>query len=137
MFWTLFLFCTRPTQEPASVCNDEQPDLFFFIVRAHTGTDVRHNTGKIRERLWKNAGERTGRVEISKEEILGSRRSMHGCIRTCSRLKGRTFELWVLSRWVFYFCVCSTPLRDSRRTCHPCQQSVVSSQQVLSINYSA
>ena len=34
----------------------------------------------------KNAGEWTRRVETSKEEIPGSRRSMHGYIRTCSRL---------------------------------------------------
>ena len=37
------------------------------------------NTGKTRERFWeKNAGEWTGRVEISKEDIPGSRCSMHG-----------------------------------------------------------
>ena len=40
------------------------------------------NTGKIRERFGKNAGEWTGRVEISKEEIPGSKRSMHGSILT-------------------------------------------------------
>ena len=34
----------------------------------------------------KNAGEWTGRVEISKEEIPGSKRSMHGYILTYSRL---------------------------------------------------
>ena len=35
------------------------------------------NTGKNRERFWKNADEWTGRVEISNEEIPGSKRSMH------------------------------------------------------------
>ena len=45
------------------------------------------NTGKNRERFWeKNAGEWTGRVEISKEEIPGSKRSMYGYILTYSRL---------------------------------------------------
>ena len=34
----------------------------------------------------KNAGEWTGRVEISKEEIPGSKRSMYGYILTYSRL---------------------------------------------------
>ena len=29
--------------------------------------------------------------------------------------KGRTFELWVLNRWVSKFCVRSTPLRLSRK----------------------
>ena len=38
------------------------------------------NTGEIRRGLGKNAGEWTGRVEISKDEILGSRRSMYGYI---------------------------------------------------------
>ena len=34
----------------------------------------------------KNADEWTGRVEIGKEEILGSKRSMYGDILTYSRL---------------------------------------------------
>ena len=42
------------------------------------------NTGKTRERFWKNASEWTGRVEISKEEIPGSERSMRGNILTYS-----------------------------------------------------
>ena len=41
---------------------------------------------KNRERFWKNAGEWTGSVEISKEEIPGSKRSMCGYILTYSRL---------------------------------------------------
>ena len=44
------------------------------------------NTGKTRERFWKNAGGWTRRVEISKEEIPGSKRSMHGYILTYSRI---------------------------------------------------
>ena len=44
------------------------------------------NTGKTQERFEKNAGEWTGRVEISKEDIPGSKRSMHGNILTYSRL---------------------------------------------------
>ncbi|WP_295438441.1 hypothetical protein, partial [Thiolapillus sp.] len=59
-----------------------------FILRAYTGTGVSHsqrmkNSGEV---LEKNAGERTGRVEISKEEIPGSRRSLYGYILTYSRL---------------------------------------------------
>ena len=49
------------------------------------------NTGKSRRGFGKNAGEWTGRVEISKEEILGSKRSMHGYIMTIPGFKGRTF----------------------------------------------
>ena len=44
------------------------------------------NTGKIGRGIGKNAGEWTGRVEISKEEIPGSKRSMYGYILTYSRL---------------------------------------------------
>ena len=44
------------------------------------------NTGKSRERFGKNAGEWTGRVEVSKEEIPGSKRSMYGYILIYSRL---------------------------------------------------
>ena len=45
------------------------------------------NTGKNWKRIRKNAGEWTGRVEISKEEISGSKRSMYGYILTYSRLE--------------------------------------------------
>ena len=44
------------------------------------------NTGKIGRGSGKNAGEWTRRVEISKEEIPGSKRSMYGYILTHSRL---------------------------------------------------
>ena len=37
--------------------------------------------------MEKNAGEWTRRVEISKEEIPGSKRSIYGYILTYSRLK--------------------------------------------------
>ena len=40
------------------------------------------NAGKTRERFWENAGEWTGRIEISKEEIHCSKRSMYGYIVT-------------------------------------------------------
>ena len=44
------------------------------------------NTGKDQERFWKNAGEQTGRVELSQEEIPGSKRSMYGYKLTYSTL---------------------------------------------------
>ena len=44
------------------------------------------NTRQNWERVWKNAGEWTRRVEISKEEIPGSKRNMYGYILTYSRL---------------------------------------------------
>ena len=44
------------------------------------------NTGEIGRGFRKNAGEWTGSVEISKEEIPGSKRSVDGYILTYSRL---------------------------------------------------
>ena len=41
---------------------------------------------KIGRGFGKNAGEWTGRVEISEEELPGSKRSMYGDILTYSRL---------------------------------------------------
>ena len=44
------------------------------------------NIGKTQKRFGQNAGEWTGRVKISKEEISGSKRSIYGYILTYSRL---------------------------------------------------
>ena len=44
------------------------------------------NTGEIGRGFGENAGEWTRRVEISKEEIPGSKRSMYSYILTYSRL---------------------------------------------------
>ena len=41
---------------------------------------------KNRERFWKKCWRMDRRLEISKEEIPGSKRSMYGCILTYSRL---------------------------------------------------
>ena len=84
----------------------------YFILLTHTGTGGIHSQHrkkkkkKTRERLWENASEWTGLVEISKEEIPGSRRSMYVYVRTCCKVK-----LWALNRLVFNFCVSCTPLR--------------------------
>ena len=43
-------------------------------------------TGEIERGFGKNASEWTGRVEIKKEEIPGSKRSMYGYILTYSRI---------------------------------------------------
>ena len=77
-FFSLFIFRGHSTREPA-------PNrVACFILRAYTGTGVSHSQhGNNRERFWKtNAGEWTGRVEISKEEISGSKRSMNGHVLT-------------------------------------------------------
>ena len=73
-FFGLSIFRGHSTREPA------YSSVTYFILRAHTGTK------KIGRRFGKNAGEWTGRVEINKEEIPGSKRSMCGYILTYSRL---------------------------------------------------
>ena len=62
--------------------------MTYFILRTYTGTGVSHSRHreKVGEVVEKNAGEWTGRVEISKEEIPDSKRSMYGYILTYSRL---------------------------------------------------
>ena len=45
------------------------------------------NTGEIRRGFGKNPGEWTCRVEMSKKEIPGSKRSMYGYMLTYSRLQ--------------------------------------------------
>ena len=81
-FWSLFIFRGHSAREPAS------SRVNYFILRAYTGTGVSHShhKKKIGRGFGKNAGEWTGRVEIMKEEIPGSERSMYGYILTYSRL---------------------------------------------------
>ena len=68
----------------------------IYMPRAlNTGTciqqgDLFYSAGQHRKKLrgfGKNAGKWTGRVEISKEELPGSKRSMYGYILTYSRLE--------------------------------------------------
>ena len=62
--------------------------MTYFILRAYTGTmcQPQPTQEKSEEVLEKNAGEWTGRVEINKEEIPGSKRSMYGDMLTYSSL---------------------------------------------------
>ena len=53
----------------------------YFILQAHRGTYVSHSCS------GKNEGKWTGKVEISKEDISGSRYSMHSYILTYSRVQ--------------------------------------------------
>ena len=80
--WAYFYSNGYSTQEPAS------RRVTFFTLRAYTGTGVSHSQHrkKLGAVLEKNAGEWTGRVEISKEETPGSKCSMYGYILTYSRL---------------------------------------------------
>ena len=82
VFFSSFIFRGHSTQESAS------GRVTYFILRAYIGTmckpqPTQEKSGEV---LEKNAGEWTGRVETSKEEIPGSKRSMYGYILTYSRL---------------------------------------------------
>ena len=81
-FFSLFIFRGHSTREPAS------SRVTNFILRAYIGTGISHSQHRKKsgEILEKNAGEWTGRVEISKEESPGSKRGMYGYISTYSRL---------------------------------------------------
>ena len=82
MFLSLFIFRGHSTRELAS------SRVNYFILQAYKGTGVSHSQRrkKIGRGFGKNAGEWTERVEISKEEMPGRKRSMHGNILTYSRL---------------------------------------------------
>ena len=63
-----------------------QVDLFYSAGLHKSHVLATANTGKIRRGLEKNAGEWTGRIEISKEEIPGSTCSIYSYILTYSKL---------------------------------------------------
>ena len=64
----------------------QQGDLFYSAGLQRNHVLATADTGKITKGFGKNAGEWTRRVEISKEEILGSKRSMYGFSLIHSRL---------------------------------------------------
>ena len=64
-----------------------QGDLFYSADLHRDHVWAKANTGKIGRGFDKNAGEWTASIEISKEEIIGSKRSMYGYILTYSRLE--------------------------------------------------
>ena len=65
----------------------QQGDLFYSAGLHRNHVLATAKKGKIGRGFGKNAGEWTGRVEISKEELPGSKRSMYGYILTYSRLE--------------------------------------------------
>ena len=63
-----------------------QGDLFYSAGLHRNHVLVTTNTEKIGRSFGKNGGEWTGRVEISKEEIHGNKRSIYAFRLTYSRL---------------------------------------------------
>ena len=64
----------------------QQGNLFYSAGLRRNHVLDTSNTGEIRRGFGKNAGDWTVRVEVSKEEIPGSKCSMCGYILTYSRL---------------------------------------------------
>ena len=66
----------------------QQGDLFYSagLHRNHSQHKEKKNTKKLGQVFEKSAGELTRRVEVNKEEILGSKLSMYGNTLTYSRL---------------------------------------------------
>ena len=67
-----------------------QGNLFYSASPHRNHVSASANTGEIRRGFAKNADEWTGRVEISKEEIPDSKRSMYGYVLTYPRLQRET-----------------------------------------------
>ena len=63
-----------------------QGDLLYSVGLHRNHVLAKANTGEIGRSFGKNAGEWTGRAEISKEEIPSNKLSMYGYILTYSRL---------------------------------------------------
>ena len=63
-----------------------QGDLFYSAGLHRSHVLATANTGEIGRGFEKNAGQQTGRVEISKEEIPGCKHSTYGYILTYSKL---------------------------------------------------
>ena len=79
MFWNLFKLLGHSTWEPTS-----SRETYFIFEPTQEPVLATANTEKTRENFGKNAGEWTGSVESSKEEIPGSssKRSMCDSILT-------------------------------------------------------
>ena len=70
MFWSVLIFHGQSTQKPAlNVCNDEQGDLSYSTGPPTNRCQPQLTQEKLGRGFGKNAGEWTGRVEISKEEF--------------------------------------------------------------------
>ena len=77
------MFRGHSTREPLS---GRVIDLFYSAGLHRKHVLATANTGKIGRGFGTNAGDCTGRVEISKEEIPGSKNRRYGYIPTYSRL---------------------------------------------------
>ena len=77
------IYIPRALNTGSCIC---QGDLFYSVGLHRNHVLATANTGDIGRGFGKNAGEWTGRVEISKDKNPGSKRSMYGNILAYSRL---------------------------------------------------
>ena len=103
MFWSLFIFHEHSTRETASIVCDEQGDL--CILWADTGTALA--TAKTLKGLWR---------QLTREKLGRGFRECTALLWPTPHFKGRTFQLWVLNKRIFNFCVRSIPLRGGNCT---------------------
>ena len=83
MFLFIFLYISQALNTATCIL---QGDLFYSAGLHRNHVLAPANAGKIGRGFGKNAGEWTGCIEISKEEIPGGERSMYVYILTYSRL---------------------------------------------------
>ena len=106
-FLSLFTFRGNSTREPVS------DRVTYLILRAYTGTmcqphPTQEKSGEVLEKMQVNGPE--GQIYTRKKSLAVS----VACMATywpAPGFKGRTFKLFVLTRWDFDFCVRSSPLR--------------------------
>ena len=106
-FFSLFIFRGHSTREPAS------GSVTYFILRTYTGIGASHsqhmkNWGEV---LDKNAGERTGGYKLVRKKSLAVGVGRLAIFWPGPGFKGRTFQLCVLNRFDFNFCVRGSQLR--------------------------
>ena len=86
-FVVVFFFLTIYTPRALNTGTCIRQGSLFYSVHTQEPCVSHSQHRKNRERFGKNAGEWTGRVEISKEELPGSKRNMYGYTLTYSRLE--------------------------------------------------
>ena len=127
MFWDLFIFREHSTWEPA------YRRVTYFILRAYT-QEPQLTQEKIGRGFRKNAGEWTGRVEISRKKSLAVRVACMTIHLPTPGFNGRTLELCVLNRWDFNFYARCSPLQGFKveiSSCEPISHSWAKDQSTL------
>ena len=109
-----FIFCKHSTQEPAS------SRVTYFTLRV-TGTSVSHdyhrkNSKEVLEKMQVNGLEGS---KLARKKSLAVSVACMAIYWPTPGFKGRIFQLCVLNRWDFNFCIRSFPQRgESEKNTH-------------------